>query len=41
VLDRVFDIPATRIRPDEYAAFQKFARGSDEATERDIRIQLP
>jgi hypothetical protein len=40
VLDRVFDLPAARIRPDQYAAFQKFARAADEASQREIRIEL-
>ena len=40
VLDRVFDLPAARIRPDQYAAFQAFARAADEAAQREIRIEL-
>ncbi len=40
VFDRVIDLPAARIRPEQYAAFLKFARAADEATQRDIRIEL-
>jgi hypothetical protein len=40
VIDRLIDLPAARIRPDAYGAFQKFTRLADDATQRDIRIQL-
>ena len=40
VIDRLIDLPAARIRPDAYGRFQKFTRAADEATQRDIRIQL-
>ena len=40
VLDRVVDLPAARIKPSAYAQFQKFARAADEATQREIRIEL-
>jgi hypothetical protein len=41
VLDRVVSIPAGRVRPDEYKALQQFARQGDDATMRDVVIQLP
>ncbi len=40
VLDRVFDIPAARVHPDQYAALRTFARSVDDAVHRDIRIAL-
>lgn len=40
VLDRIVDLPAARIRPEAYPAFQRFARAADEATQREIRIEL-
>jgi len=39
VIERWIDMPAERISPEQYKAFQKFVRAMDEATQRDIRIQ--
>jgi hypothetical protein len=33
-------IPTTRIAPDQYAAFQRFARAADAAITRDVVVQL-
>ena len=38
VLDRVVDIPAGRIQPDRYPAFQGFARRADAALRRDVVV---
>ncbi len=40
VIDRVYDIPAGRIPVERYGAFQAFARGADEATQREIAIGI-
>jgi tetratricopeptide (TPR) repeat protein len=40
VFDRWIDLPAARIHPDQYGAFLRFARAADEATQRDIRIEI-
>lgn len=40
VLDRVVDLPAARIRPEDYGEFQAFARAADSAILREIRIEL-
>jgi len=40
VLDRIFDIPASRVHPDEYARLKAFARTVDDAVHRDIRIAI-
>jgi hypothetical protein len=40
VIDRVFDIPAARIRPEQYGKFHQFAREADQATHQEIRIRL-
>ena len=41
ILERVFDIPASRISPEAYGATRAFARAVDDAVHRDIRIALP
>jgi cellulose synthase operon protein C len=38
VLDRVVDIPAGRVQPDRYPAFQGFARRADAALRRDVVV---
>jgi hypothetical protein len=38
--DRGIDLPAGRVQPDAYAAFQAFARRGDEALHRDIIVEL-
>ncbi|MEJ7730816.1 MAG: hypothetical protein WKG00_16560 [Polyangiaceae bacterium] len=38
VLDRVVDIPAGRVQPDRYPAFQSFARRADAALRRDVVV---
>lgn len=40
VLDRVMDLPAGRVRPDDYARFQAFARRVDAALHRDVSVSL-
>jgi cellulose synthase operon protein C len=40
VLDRVVDLPAGRVQPGAYAAFQEFARTADSALRRDIVVTL-
>jgi cellulose synthase operon protein C len=40
VIERSVDIPAGRVAPAEYGAFQAFVRALDEAFERDIAITL-
>jgi hypothetical protein len=40
VLDRVMDLPAGRIRPDDYARFQHFARKVDAALHREVSVTL-
>jgi cellulose synthase operon protein C len=40
VLDRVMDLPAGRVLPDEYAKFQSFARHVDAALHRDVSVTL-
>ena len=40
ILDRLIDIPAGRVLPADYAKLQKFARAADDATMRDIVINL-
>ncbi len=38
--DRVIDLPAGRVQPDEYAAFRRFALAVDDATARDLVVKL-
>jgi hypothetical protein len=40
-LQRVIDIPAGRVAPQDYGALQSFARRADEATLRDVVIAVP
>lgn len=40
VLDRVVDVPAGRVQPDAYPAFQAFARKADAALHRDVVVTL-
>jgi tetratricopeptide (TPR) repeat protein len=40
VLERSVDLPAGRVQPDEYAAFQAFARRAEAALEREIVLPL-
>ena len=40
VLDRVMDLPAGRIKPTGYLAFQAFARSVDAALHRDVSVTL-
>jgi hypothetical protein len=40
VFERVVDIPAGRVQPEAYAAFQDFARRADAALHRDVVIAL-
>ena len=39
-IDRIIDMPAGRVQVDEYAAFRTFVLGVDEATSREILIQV-
>ena len=38
--DRVVDIPAGRIKPEDYAKFQSFARRADALLHRDVFVSL-
>lgn len=40
VLDRVMDLPAGRVQPNDYARFQSFARKVDSALHRDLTVTL-
>jgi hypothetical protein len=40
VFDRTIDVPAGRVQPEAYAAFQQFVRGADEALQRDVVVTL-
>ena len=40
VVTRQIDIPAGRVQPEDYAAFQAFTRSADAALHRDIVISL-
>ena len=40
LLDRVMDLPAGRVLPDNYARFQSFARQVDAALHRDVSVTL-
>jgi tetratricopeptide (TPR) repeat protein len=40
VFDRVIDLPAGRVQPDAYRAFQHFARSADAALSRDVVVAL-
>lgn len=40
VLERVLDIPAGRVRPDDYPSFLEFARRADAALGRDVRLRV-
>ncbi len=40
VFQRVVDVPAGRVQPDAYGAFQEFARSADAALHRDVVIAL-
>lgn len=39
-IDRTIDIPAGRVAPEEYAGFRKFTLAADEATGREVLIQV-
>jgi tetratricopeptide (TPR) repeat protein len=41
VLDRVVDVPAGRVAPEDYPAFAAFVRATEEALHRDWVIELP
>jgi hypothetical protein len=40
VFDRVVDLPAGRVQPEAYKAFQQFARSADAALKRDVVVVL-
>lgn len=40
IFDRVVDLPAGRVQPDAYPAFQQFARRADAAIRRDVVVSL-
>lgn len=41
VLDRLIDLPAMRVTPQQYHKFQAFMRAADDAMQRDIKVVLP
>lgn len=40
IFDRVIDLPAGRVQPEDYPAFQQFARRADAALKQDVSVAL-